>query len=370
VLLSIVVPTYNRVGLLRQTVASALAQDSDDFELVIVDDASNDGTWEYLRGLSGVRAYRNPTRLGLAANWNRAISLSRGQYVFILQDDDLAEPGLVSTLAAEAGPELICFAYCLIDADGGNPEMYWQSERRLLEPPAGLLEYAASVPFTSTQLLFQRAVFDRLGGMDETFPIGSDAEMILRWLLSCTALVIPDVLARKRRWEGSTSAAVQSTLAMSDTMRALVSSISSQARHRLSSEQLRALEDSLHASFWVPYVFDNWRLAREVAVQEVLQARLQQQTEAREATQRELERVRGELAAEVSAHAETRRELESARRAIAAEVAAHAETRHELESVYDSTSWRVTSPMRGASRLAQRMGWRSVSRGAGRRTRA
>ena len=254
VLLSIVVPTYNRVGMLHQTVASVLAQDSDDFELVIVDDASEDGTWEYLRGLSGVRAYRNPTRLGLAANWNRAISLSRGHYVFILQDDDLAEPGLVSTLAAEAGPELICFATCLIDADGGNPEMYWQSERRLLEPPAALLEFAASVPFSSTQLLFQRAVFDRLGGMDETYPIGSDAEMIMRWLLTCTTLVIPDVLARRRHWEGSTSAAVESTLAMSDTMRALVSSISSLARHRLSSEQLRTLEDSLHASFWEPYV--------------------------------------------------------------------------------------------------------------------
>jgi FkbM family methyltransferase len=131
-------------------------------------------------------------------------------------------------------------------------------------------------------------------------------------------------------------------------------------------------------------VFDNWRFAGEVAAQDALQARLQQQTEAHEATQRELERVSGELAAEGSAHAETRRELESARRAIAAEVAAHAaevaahaaevaahaETRHELESVYDSTSWRVTSPMRGVSCLAQRMGWRSVSRGAGRRTRA
>ncbi len=253
-LLSIVVPTYNRVDLLRQTVASALAQDSDDFELVIVDDASEDGTWEYLRGLSEVRAYRNPTRLGLAANWNRAISLSRGHYVFILQDDDLAEPNLVSRLAAEAGPELICFAMYLIDAEGGNPEMYWQSERRLLEPPDALLEYATGPLFSSTQLLFQRAVFDRLRGMDETFPIGSDAEMIMRWLLSCTILVLPDVLAWRRRWEGSTSAAIQGTLTMSDTMRALVSSISSRARHTLSSEQMRALDDSLHASFWVPYV--------------------------------------------------------------------------------------------------------------------
>jgi glycosyltransferase involved in cell wall biosynthesis len=253
-LLSIVVPTYNRVDLLRQTVASALAQDYDDCEVVIVDDASDDASWDYLSGLTGVRAFRNPIRLGLAANWNRAISLSRGDYVLILQDDDLAEPNLVSRLAAEAGPELICFAMCLIDAEGANAEMYWQSERRLLEVPDGLLEYATGPLFSSTQLFFRRSVFDRLGGMDETFPIGSDAEMIMRWLLTCPLLVLPDVLTRRRRWDGSTSAAIQGTPVMSDTMRALISSISSRALHTLSSEQYRTLQESMHASFWVPYV--------------------------------------------------------------------------------------------------------------------
>ena len=253
-LLSIVVPTFNRVGLLRQTVESALAQDSDDFELVIVDDASEDGTWDYISGLTGVRAYRNPARIGLAANFNRAVELSRGRYVFILQDDDLAEPRLVSTLAAEAGPELICFATCLIDGDGRNPRIYWRTERRLLMPPAALLEFAAKWRISSTQVIFERAVFDRLGGLDESFPIGSDAEAILRWMLSCTTLILPDVLARRRVWEGSTSAHVEPTPAMSETMDALVASIGSRARSAgLGGGQLRSLERSLHASFTAPY---------------------------------------------------------------------------------------------------------------------
>jgi len=255
VLLSIVVPTFNRVDLLRQTVASALAQDNDDFELVIVDDASEDGTWDYLSGLTGIRAYRNPKRIGLAANFNRAVELSRGRYVFILQDDDLAEPELVSTLAVEAGPELICFATCLIDGDGRNPQVYWQSERRLLVPPAALLEFAAGWWLSSTQVIFERTVFDRLGGLDETFAIGSDAEVILRWMLSCPTLILPDVLARRRRWEGSVSARIESTLAMSDTMRALVGSISARARMAgLTDEELQSLEQSLDATFLAPYV--------------------------------------------------------------------------------------------------------------------
>jgi hypothetical protein len=98
-------------------------------------------------------------------------------------------------------------------------------------------------------VVFQRAVFDRLGGFDETFPVGSDAEVILRWMLSCTTLVLPDVLARRRYWEGSTSARMEPTSAMSATMRALGESLSSRARETLSGDQLRALEHGLHASF-------------------------------------------------------------------------------------------------------------------------
>lgn len=257
VLLSIVVPTYNRIAMLRQAVASALAQDGEGFEVVVVDDASEDGTWEYLCGLSGVRISRNRTRLGLAANWNHAISLSRGHYVLILQDDDLAEPNLVSRLAAEAGPDLICFANCQIDAKGGNRVLYWQSERRLLEPPDGLLEYAAGPLFSSTHLLFRREVFERLGGMDETLPVGSDVEMIMRWLLSSQLLMLPDVLTLRRNWEGSTSAAIQGTALMSDTMRAVVSRIVARARQTLTGEQLQAFEDAVHTSFWEPYVVDH-----------------------------------------------------------------------------------------------------------------
>jgi hypothetical protein len=90
--------------------------------------------------------------------------------------------------------------------------------------------------------------------MDETYPIGSDAEMILRWMLTSTTLVLPDVLAKRRHWEGSTSSAVESTLAMSESMRALVSSISERARPLLGEVQFRELESRLHTSFWAPYV--------------------------------------------------------------------------------------------------------------------
>jgi hypothetical protein len=342
VLLSIVVPTCNRVERLRQAVDSALAQDSDDFELVVVDNASEDGTWEYLRGLSRVRSYHNPARLGLAANINRAISLSRGRYVFVLQDDDLVEPAMVSTLKAEAGPELICFASCLIDADD-NARMQWQTERRVVAPPVLLLEFAERVHFSLSQMLFERAVFDRLGGLDETYPIGSDAEMILRWLFSCSALLIPDVLARRRIWEGSTSAAVQSTLAMSDTMRELVSSIAARGRQELSTDQSQTLEDSLRASFWAPYV-------RTVTASELSRVERQLAQARSEVDRWRHESERWRLEAEASAH----RADVSTRAAELAAIDA-GDARAETARLMSSTSWQVTGPLRRAGAALRRM---------------
>ena len=171
--------------------------------------------------------------------------------------------------------------------------------------------------------------------MDETYPIGSDAEMIMRWLLSCTAMVIPDVLARRRRWEGSTSAAVQPTLVMSDTMRALVSDITSRARHTLSSEQLRVFEDSLHASFWVPYV-----MTVKASELSAVEAQLEQ-------ARSEAERWR--LEAEASAQRADASTQAAELAAIDAEAA-----RVQTEFLMASTSWRVTAPLRRAAAVLRR----------------
>ena len=80
---SIVVPTYNRVSMLQQTVASAPRRIMHDFEVVVVDDASEDDTWDYLHRLSwGTRGYPQPERGCTGREFGiGAISLSRGQYV-------------------------------------------------------------------------------------------------------------------------------------------------------------------------------------------------------------------------------------------------------------------------------------------------
>ena len=148
---SIIIPTFNRVDLLRQALASALNQTGfDDFEVLVSDDCSEDEAWSWLQSVqcARLRIRRNDRSLGMSRNWKNAIESSRGRFIYMLQDDDWALPDLLSTSASlfdrYEGAELVCFATCLMDHGGQNHEVYWRPEREILLPaPQALLQFAS-----------------------------------------------------------------------------------------------------------------------------------------------------------------------------------------------------------------------------------
>jgi len=91
-LITVYMPTHNRLELLQRAVASVFAQTMQDFELIIVDDASSDDTFDYLQKLaeqdSRVIVLRNEVSQGACVARNRAIELARGKFVTGLDDDD------------------------------------------------------------------------------------------------------------------------------------------------------------------------------------------------------------------------------------------------------------------------------------------
>ena len=91
---SICVPTYNGMPYLPRTIESVLRQTRQDFELIVVNDASTDGTAEYLATLRDprLRVEHNATNLGVAGTWTRVIDLATAPYVKLLCHDDLIAP--------------------------------------------------------------------------------------------------------------------------------------------------------------------------------------------------------------------------------------------------------------------------------------
>ena len=99
---SIVIPTWNGSPWIRDTLASALAQTHGEFECLVVDDGSSDGTAELARSVTDprIRVVACSTNVGIIGNWNRAVALSRGSLVKFLFHDDLLEPQCLQTMVA------------------------------------------------------------------------------------------------------------------------------------------------------------------------------------------------------------------------------------------------------------------------------
>lgn len=214
--LSVLVPTYERPGLLRACLASLAAQDvpADDFEVVVVDDGSGpavqrevDRARASMPNLVGFRLAQNG---GPAAARNRAVAASSGAVVLFLDDDVVATPSLVRCHLDHhgAGDELLA----VLGRVAWHPElrvtpfMRWLDrsglqfayETWLREGPVAP-PYAA---FYTANLSMSRALFERGGGFDERFPYAAYEDMELAWRLTGAGLHLdyrPDALAYHRR---------------------------------------------------------------------------------------------------------------------------------------------------------------------------
>lgn len=99
--ITIAIPTYKRAELLREAIDSALNQIYDDnYEVLVVDNnpERDDETEKLVCSYSNcnVSYYKNAENLGMAGNWNRCVTLARGEFVILLHDDDMLYPYFLS----------------------------------------------------------------------------------------------------------------------------------------------------------------------------------------------------------------------------------------------------------------------------------
>ena len=120
-LISIGMPVYNGQQYIRQALDSLLAQDCENFELIISDNASTDGTHEvcleYAAQDKRIRYYRNESNMGAAWNFNRVFELSSGEYFMWAAHDDWWAPNYLSScLEALSGSESIVLAGAMCES--------------------------------------------------------------------------------------------------------------------------------------------------------------------------------------------------------------------------------------------------------------
>lgn len=178
-LISVVMPSFNRAGLIGRTITSVLAQTLDAFELVIVDDGSTDDTLAVLAEYPDPRIaiYQQRRNAGAPAARNAGVAMARSPLVAFQDSDDEWAPGLLAAhVAALAHADV---SFCQLDQRYG-------AARSLYPPPGWRLEpdvYAqllASSHISTQTLAMTRAIFERAGGFDPAMPRFQDWDLVLR----------------------------------------------------------------------------------------------------------------------------------------------------------------------------------------------
>src|SRR5215211_1969839 len=180
---SVVIPCYNQAHFLGEAIRSVLYQTYQDFEVIVVNDGSEDNTEEvasaYVAGDPRVRLITQQNR-GLAESRNRGLAEARGEYVVFLDSDDLLlgealELG-ARELAAHPGCAFVSGQYRAVAADGS---FFWKPYDPPLEKDGYLmlLQYCFGMPAV---VIFRRWVFEEVGGFDGSVDAAADWDLYLR----------------------------------------------------------------------------------------------------------------------------------------------------------------------------------------------
>jgi len=206
--ISVVLATYNRAALLRRAIASVLAQDlagaGARFELIVVDDASTDGTREYLATLADprIRVVLAERNRGPSGARNLGLEAARAEIVAFLDSDDAYRPGrLAVPLAAfAADPELVCVLSAAVKFDRDVPREARIPAVRLAPPAFEWALIADLIPVEATSMTIRRAPALAVGGFCDKLRLSEDREFLIRLARKGAGRLVPDLL-----WEKSWS---------------------------------------------------------------------------------------------------------------------------------------------------------------------
>jgi glycosyltransferase involved in cell wall biosynthesis len=187
--ISVVLSVYNGGEYLKESVSSVLSQNFKDFEFLINDDYSSDGSWEYLQGLQHekVKVYRQERNRGLFPCLNELIARSSGTLVKLWSQDDIMKPGCLETIwNFHQGYPGIGFSYSekeIIDEFGNIiPPRYIDHTPKILssDEHARIALYTGSIAGNIANVCLSRDALDKVGYFHEEMKISADFDMWVR----------------------------------------------------------------------------------------------------------------------------------------------------------------------------------------------
>ena len=198
-LVSIIMPSYNCGRYVEKTIHSVQAQTYKDWEIIFIDDCSNDGTIENVKGLQKndkrIRLFKNETNSGAAVSRNYALREAKGKYIAFLDSDDIWEPTKLEKqirFMEENNYKFSYTSYSEMDSEGNDTGVVVSGPSRITK--AGM--YAFCWPGCLTVMYDREAV-----GLIQIEDIKKNNDYAM-WLKVCKkadCYLLPEVLAKYRR---------------------------------------------------------------------------------------------------------------------------------------------------------------------------
>ena len=183
--ISIITITRNRAGFISEAIESALEQSFSDWELIVIDDASEDDTREiveeYIVRDSRIKYFRNDGHLRISKSRNKALGSARGEYVAVLDSDDVWSDRdklkkQYGFLEENKDYVLIGGGVIVIDEYGKETRRYFNRESD--ENIRGKILFQNQ--FAHSSVMFRREAALKAGGYDENLNIGEDYDLWLK----------------------------------------------------------------------------------------------------------------------------------------------------------------------------------------------
>lgn len=182
-LISVIIPTYNRKDIILESIHSVLAQEPKNYELIIVDDGSTDGTTDYLESLHLPVKILRKENSGVASARNMGVKNAQGEYIAFLDSDDLWLPGILKAQLKylEKHPKIpLVYTNQILDIKGekvGITRFGVMNMTHEQKSKFDLPGFAQSPPIHTSSVMIRKFIFDEIGYFNENLKIHEDTDM-------------------------------------------------------------------------------------------------------------------------------------------------------------------------------------------------
>ncbi|MEH1933548.1 MAG: glycosyltransferase family 2 protein [Nostoc sp.] len=197
---SVIIPTYNRKHYLERAINSVFNQTYTDYELIVVDDASTDGTISFIaEKYPGVCCVSLPENCGAGRARNEGIRIARGSFIAFLDSDDEWLPKYLETQIQyiESSPDnVIVFCGCIHQMQDGKIEKF-SCQPWLAYPDLTYHLLSENFILTASIVVVTKKALNKAGYFNESLKIGEDKELFLRLFCLGNAVHVPYYLVTK-----------------------------------------------------------------------------------------------------------------------------------------------------------------------------